>query len=255
MRISNRKVLVLHAIALMLIVVQGKVREADALIHKPKLLQPTTTTVWTNSKHSQKQWRPRQQKQVRPQQYFAFPPREEDRKSMELSMAGNIGIEKAKRILSTRLLIASALTLVALFRTKALISLLQTPVWFLTNALYKPYQQSLVNNPIITKVLTGAVLAIAGDAAAQATSAGDNAYDKRRAISFAMFDACYRLFQHNVFPIIIKLGQGKLISKLLPAFFTPAAAAIEQTLMYQFVIVPVSTFCLKNDFSSKKSLT
>lgn len=235
MRISNRNVLVLHAIALMLIVVQGKVREADALIHKPKLLQPTTTPLWTNSKHGQKHFKPRQQTQMR---HFAFPHREEYRKSTEIHMAGNIGIEKSKRIPSAPLVAASVITLAALFRTKALISLLQTPIWFLSNALYKPYQQSLVNNPLITKVLTGAVLAIAGDAAAQATSEGNNAYDKRRAISFAMFDACYRLFQHNVFPIIIKLGQGNLISKILPAFFAPAAAAIEQTLMYQFIIVP-----------------
>ena len=85
-------------------------------------------------------------------------------------------------------------------------------------------------------VAAGNAADAAGDAAAQATSG--NAYNRRRAISFAVFDSMYRIFQHNCFPLIIKLGQGNVASKILPAFLLPAAAAIEQTLMYQFVIVP-----------------
>lgn len=245
MRFYDRPMIAMHVFALTTILVQGKVREADAYVHKPKLLPPPgpasgSKAAFTTKKNDR--WPlPRPPTDMFQRSEHDFTPRQKDqsRRSIEMSMAhGNIGIEKGRTQPSIPILVASALTLVALFKTKAMIALLQYPGTFLTNALYKPYQNSLVNNPLITKVLTGATLAIAGDAAAQATSS-DAYYDKRRAISFAMFDSCYRVFQHHVFPIIIKLGQGNLISKILPAFFKPAAAAIEQTAMYQFVIVPL----------------
>lgn len=231
MRLSNGSYFVLHTIALTMIVVQGKVREADALIHKPKILPGPA---WSATHH----WPPQRRKApVNPesQQPYNTHQREQSQKSMEMNMAhGNIGIQEFRSSPLRRLVLASMLTVAAMFKTKALLS-------FLFNGLYKPYQNSLVQNPLVTKVCTGAILAIAGDAVAQATSnEGTSAYDKRRAISFAVFDSCYRFFQHNMFPIVIRLGQGNVISKVLPKFLAPAAAAIEQTALYQFVIVPVS---------------
>ena len=164
---------------------------------------------------------------------------------------GNIGAQNFSQKTSSKgVVLASMLTVAVLWKTKAASALLPYPAWFLSNVLYKPYQNSLVNNPLITKVLTGAVLAIAGDAVAQATS-DETGYDRRRAVSFAAFDACYRFFQHYMFPIIIGLGQGNLVKNILPAFLTPAAAAIEQTTLYQFGIVPVSSS--KIDCGTKKS--
>ena len=249
MRFSNCPMIAFQAFALTMIVVQGKVKEADAYIHKPKVLPSpgptsTSTTAWAPKKNDR--WslpRPRRhtENQMLPKSHqFTHHRKEQSQRSMEMSMAHrSVGIEKGRTIPSVPIMLGSVLTVAALFKTKSLVSLLATSGWFIANFLYKPYQGSLVNNPLVTKVLTGAILAIVGDAAAQATSKADG-YDKRRAISFAMFDSCYRVFQHNVFPLIIRLGQGNQINKLLPAFFAPAAAAIEQTLMYQFVIVPVS---------------
>lgn len=233
----RHSVFILHTITTF-IFVQGKVREADALTHKPKLLKPATTNAWAANNNNR--WSlPRPTTTTLPRRPHEYTSRhqEQSQRSMEMSMAhGNIGIEK--KSISVPLIVASVLTLAALFKTKALLAVLQTPGWFFSNILYKPYQNALIKNPLLTKVLTGATLALTGDAAAQATSASNDDYDKRRAMSFAMFDSCYRVFQHNVFPLVIKLGQGSLIGKILPAFFMPAAAAIEQTLMYQFVIVP-----------------
>lgn len=253
-----------------MIVVQGTVREADALIHKPKVLQTgissATTTAWTTT-NNESMALPRLHRKITnhvlpPSQQYTTRQREQSKKSMKLNMAdGNIGMEKFQRTtLSSssfrRLLLASILTVATVWKTKAAIALLQYPNFFLSNVLFKPYQNSLVNNPLVTKVITGAVLAIAGDAVAQASSnkaalANDETrieYDKRRALSFAVFDSCYRVFQHNMFPAVIRLGQGNLIKKLLPkilpsknmvAFLSPAAAAIEQTALYQFLIVPL----------------
>ncbi|MGK3737404.1 MAG: hypothetical protein ACI8RD_008457 [Bacillariaceae sp.] len=130
----------------------------------------------------------------------------------------------------------------------------------LINVLFSPYQNLLVSNPLQTKVATGAILAVVGDAVAQkVTQKGQQQqqnysfatyWDKRRALSFAVFDMCYRVFQHNMFPFIIRLGQGNVIKKVLPqilpsknlvSFLLPAAAAIEQTAMYQLAVVPVSS--------------
>ena len=234
MRLSNGSHFVLYAIALTMIVVQGKVREADALIHKPKILPGPA---WSATHHRPPQRRKASNTAVPPesQQPYNTHQREQSQKSTQMNMAhGNIRIQEFRSSPIRRLVVASMLTVAAMFKTKALLSLL-------CNGLYKPYQNSLVQNPLITKIFTGAILAITGDAVAQATSnEGTSAYDKRRAISFALFDSCYRFFQHNMFPIVIRLGQGNVISKVLPKVFAPAAAAIEQTAMYQFVIVPVS---------------
>jgi len=256
MKLSCEPMFILHAIALTTIVVHGSVRETDALIHKPKVLRigPSSSraTVWAST-HSK-----RMPLSSSASQEYTARQREQSKKSMEMTIAhGNIGIQRLERksLASPpfrRFVIASILAVVAVWKIKAVIALLQYPGWFLSSMLYKPYQNSLVENPLITKVLTGAVLAVAGDAVAQSTSTDQSkaGYDKRRALSFAVFDSCYRFFQHNMFPIVIRLGQGNVIKSLLPKiipsktiadFFTPAAAAIEQTAMYQFIIVPVST--------------
>jgi hypothetical protein len=138
-------------------------------------------------------------------------------------------------------------------------SLIRYSGLFLQNGLFNPYQNLLVNHPLQTKVGTGAILAVIGDAVAQKVvqkgqqqqhnSSFATYWDKRRALSFAVFDMCYRVFQHNMFPFIIGLGQGNVIKKVLPrilpsknlvSFLLPAAAAIEQTAIYQLAVVPVS---------------
>ncbi len=102
------------------------------------------------------------------------------------------------------------------------------------------YQTLLINNPLRTKVGTGAMLAIVGDALAQSTTDVGAPYDKRRALSFAVFDSCYRVFQHHMFPAVIATCQGKILGRL--GIVSSISAAIERTLVYQLLIVPVSGF-------------
>lgn len=230
-----------------MIVVQGKVREADALIHKSKLLQTTApssaaTTAWrerVSFRQATNHVRPTTTSQQYNPQRHPHQQQQSKNSSIRMNMAqGNTGAQKFSQKTSSKgVVLASMLAVAVLWKTKAASALLPYPAWFLSNVLYKPYQNSLVNNPLITKVLTGAVLAVAGDSVAQATS-DETGYDRRRAVSFAAFDACYRFFQHYSFPIIIGLGQGNVVKNILPAFLTPAAAAIEQTTLYQFGIVP-----------------
>jgi len=254
MKLSCESLFVFHAIALKTIVLHGSVREVDALNHKPNVLHadPSSSraTLWASNhnKHMPISRTASQQHTARQ--------REQSKKSMEMAMTHeNTGIQRLERksLASPSFrsfVIASMLAIVAVWKSKAVVALLQYPGWFLSNILYKPYQNSLVKNPLITKVITGAVLAVAGDAVAQSTSTDQTkiGYDKRRALSFAVFDSCYRFFQHNMFPIVIRLGQGNVVKALLPKilpsktiahFLAPAAAAIEQTAMYQFVIVPL----------------
>lgn len=109
------------------------------------------------------------------------------------------------------------------------------------------YKNLLVSNPLETKMATGGVLAVAGDAIAQSRDK-DEDYDKRRAFSFMCFDMCYRALQHGSFPIIVQQCQGQYIGGLLAAiglsstfqsyFPIPYMAAMEQTLASQLGIVP-----------------
>ncbi len=110
-------------------------------------------------------------------------------------------------------------------------------------SLFEAYSQCLVTNPLVTKVLTGAVLATLGDALAQA---GDNKpYDAARASSFAAFDSCYRVFQHAAFPFVIGNCQGRVLSRLISALpgltveATPALAVFERVFTYQMCVVPL----------------
>ena len=102
------------------------------------------------------------------------------------------------------------------------------------------YKQQLVSNPLPTKCLTGATLAVAGDAIAQ-SQVKDEAYDERRAMSFAVFDMAYRALQHFSFPIIVANCHGQFFDSVPLLHGTVDVsnlAAMEQTLASQLGIVP-----------------
>jgi len=105
--------------------------------------------------------------------------------------------------------------------------------------LLSKYTKALVEHPLPTKMMTGATLAVAGDAIAQQSS-DDDEYDVRRASSFAMFDMSYRALQHVAFPIIVATCHGQFLSSVLPHLHDSSnlAAAMEQTLASQLGIVP-----------------
>jgi hypothetical protein len=111
-------------------------------------------------------------------------------------------------------------------------------------SLFEVYSQCLVTNPLITKVLTGGVLATLGDALAQAGDS-NKPYDSARAASFAAFDSCYRVFQHIAFPVIIGKCQGRVLSSLVSALpgltvgATPMLAVCERVIAYQMCVVPL----------------
>uniref|UniRef100_A0A7S3P333 Peroxisomal membrane protein MPV17 n=2 Tax=Amphora coffeiformis TaxID=265554 RepID=A0A7S3P333_9STRA len=109
------------------------------------------------------------------------------------------------------------------------VALVQTPASL--------YMDVLAAAPLVTKMVTGAALAVAGDALAQKCDTSATAYDKRRAASFAIFDMAYRALQHLVYPTIVAHFQGQYLSKaFLPAH---AAAPLERTLCSQLGIVPL----------------
>eukprot|EP00531_Pseudo-nitzschia_arenysensis_P002646 CAMPEP_0116128684 /NCGR_PEP_ID=MMETSP0329-20121206/7490_1 /TAXON_ID=697910 /ORGANISM="Pseudo-nitzschia arenysensis, Strain B593" /LENGTH=293 /DNA_ID=CAMNT_0003622837 /DNA_START=168 /DNA_END=1049 /DNA_ORIENTATION=- len=111
-----------------------------------------------------------------------------------------------------------------------------------TAAFFDPlseYKQLLKTHPLPTKMITGATLAVCGDAIAQSKDA-DVAYDKRRASSFAVFDMAYRALQHFSFPIIVAYCHGQILGSLpvVDALDSSQLAAMEQTLASQLGIVP-----------------
>jgi hypothetical protein len=146
------------------------------------------------------------------------------------------------------------LAIYSLMRTGKLTAFAKQATWWIQNAFFT-YQNSLVNNPLSTKVGTGAFLAILGDALAQSTTGEGAPYDRRRALSFAVFDSCYRVFQHKMFPAVIALCQGHVLSKVLPMVIPTVGAAIERTLFYQLVVVPVSETILHNMWKPKSHIS
>jgi hypothetical protein len=111
------------------------------------------------------------------------------------------------------------------------------------------YQLSMVENPLPTKAATGATLAFIGDGLAQLKGGGT--YCSQRAMSFAFFDSCNRMFQHFALPAVIFACQGQmlggLISRILPTTLSNGAqssglmqlfATTERTIAYQFVVTP-----------------
>jgi len=143
-----------------------------------------------------------------------------------------------KRGVAKKAVVFSTLAALILSQHKLVTRLLATA--------WRGYESSLSARPLPTKVLTGASLAVMGDYLAQAKEMrrlDGRGYDVPRAASFAAFDSCYRLFQHNIIPFIIKLGQGNVfasafsmvgIGKESIAFF----AAMERTFLYQFILIP-----------------
>ena len=102
------------------------------------------------------------------------------------------------------------------------------------------YKQLLKTYPLPTKMITGATLAVCGDAIAQSKDTSVD-YDNRRAVSFAVFDMAYRALQHFSFPIIVACCHGQVLGSLpiLDKLDASQLAAMEQTLASQLGIVPI----------------
>ena len=104
------------------------------------------------------------------------------------------------------------------------------------------YRRLLATRPFSTQLVTGAVLSLLGDGLAQWRSATTK-YDPARALSFATFDACYRAFQFATFPALIHHCRGHVLRHLwLFGTHAPALrwwAALEQTLVFQGIIIPL----------------
>ena len=66
-----------------------------------------------------------------------------------------------------------------------------------TAAMLGKYTASLAANPLKTKLMTSATLAVVGDGLAQSKATGVD-YDLRRASSFVLFDCSYRVLQVRV---------------------------------------------------------
>ena len=113
------------------------------------------------------------------------------------------------------------------------------------------YKHTLAEHPLYTKMITGGTLAVAGDAIAQ-SRAKDEEYSQRRALSFMVFDMCYRALQHYSFPLIVEQCQGQYIGSAIASVPVFASVfnnlnldnpmyyygAMEQTLASQLGIVP-----------------
>lgn len=151
-------------------------------------------------------------------------------------------IAPSKRVSRNLLLsCALALTLVASLSSRQALSSYSA-------SLLEQYKGAMVRFPLKTKVATGATLAVLGDALAQTREPQQKGYDPRRAASFAAFDSCYRFFQHNAFPFIISICQGKVLGGLLSAIpgvsvgstnLKLGLAALERTLVYQLLVIPL----------------
>lgn len=120
---------------------------------------------------------------------------------------------------------------------------LQSSTTTLAKVVLRSYTDTLSAHPLSTKVMTGATLAIAGDAIAQ--SREPDPYDTNRAASFGVFDMAYRATQHALFPIIVRECHGQFILGALSALPWLAhmvsvenAASMECTLASQLGIVP-----------------
>jgi Mpv17 / PMP22 family len=102
------------------------------------------------------------------------------------------------------------------------------------------YKQLLKLHPLPTKMMTGATLAVCGDAIAQSKNK-DTEYDTQRASSFAVFDMAYRALQHFAFPIIVAHCHGQILGALPGLgdhWDASQLAAMERTLASQLGIVP-----------------
>lgn len=110
-------------------------------------------------------------------------------------------------------------------------------------SLFNDYQSLLSAYPLPTKLVTGAILAVAGDAVAQSRDKGD--YSPSRGASFAAFDVTYRAVQHNLFPVIVEKFQGRYFLTAVEAIGlsqvlgnVDVMAAMERALVNQLIVVP-----------------
>lgn len=94
-----------------------------------------------------------------------------------------------------------------------------------------------------TKLVTGAILAVAGDAVAQSRDKGD--YSASRGASFAAFDVTYRAVQHHLFPVIVENFRGQYFLTAIEAIGlsqvlgnVDVMAAMERALVNQLIVVP-----------------
>jgi len=170
---------------------------------------------------------------------------------VQLSMSSSFSTDNSNLMLSDNAGKKSAAVATALSGTVAAAVLFLNHQHISQAALtaIRAYEGSLVKNPLRTKVMTGATLAAFGDYLAQMKEIRETKkeYSVPRALSFAAFDSCYRMFQHAAIPFIVMLGQGHVIHNLLSSIplvtlsessraFT---AAMERTFMYQFFLIPV----------------
>lgn len=103
------------------------------------------------------------------------------------------------------------------------------------------YNQALLTNPLETKLATGGILALAGDAIAQSREDAD--YDVKRAGAFISFDIFYRAVQCALFPEIIRICDGHYLGSFLSVMplvevDTDVLATLEQTMFNQFLVIP-----------------
>jgi hypothetical protein len=99
------------------------------------------------------------------------------------------------------------------------------------------YKQSLLENPLDTKLATGGILALIGDAIAQ--SRDPTEYDARRAGAFVAFDMLYRAVQCSLFPEITSICDGHYLGTILPGVDTTILSTLEQTMTNQFLVIPL----------------
>ena len=104
-----------------------------------------------------------------------------------------------------------------------------------TSGLFGSYQNALQTDALRTQIVTGVSLAVMGDAIAQ-KAGSNNEYNTKRAVSFATFDASYRVVQHYLYPPMIALCHGDFLGSLIPN--PTIAAALEQSLFSQLLIIP-----------------
>ncbi|KAG7367144.1 Mpv17 / PMP22 family protein [Nitzschia inconspicua] len=145
-------------------------------------------------------------------------------------------LDRGTAVTATAAGFLTLLALCGLLKTGRLTTIFRHTLWWM-EYMFTSYKSLLLNNPLSTKVGTGAVLAVLGDALAQSLTNGGKTYDKRRAASFAAFDACYRVFQHHMFPAVIALCQGNVLASL--GIMPSIGAAMERTMVYQLLVVPL----------------
>jgi hypothetical protein len=111
------------------------------------------------------------------------------------------------------------------------------------SAVLSKYREALQAKPLQTKIMTGGLLAVVGDAIAQSR---EPTYNFKRAASFVAFDGCWRAVQVFTYTPLIQTCTGQFSVNLLhklPFLQTQQIdpflfGAMEQTLVSQLVMIP-----------------